>query len=139
MKNRLAASVFTGLLVAGVTALAAPGCGRSVAGEYRKICIATCQTLDDCEGYPGFLPVDREDCMADCDDDSIDFANDVQKQCEDQHDVVVIDGVQVDRCYNAIVQLGGYCRSDNESKLGDGIQDYGDECLDPGDPLYECQ
>ncbi len=65
MKKRPLSLILTGLVIAGIAAVAAPGCGRSVAGEYRRICVALCESGDDCESYAGFLPVDREDCIDD--------------------------------------------------------------------------
>jgi hypothetical protein len=134
MKKRPLGWILTGLLIAGTAALAAPGCGRSVAGEYRRVCIALCEAGDDCEGYPGFLPVDREDCVRDCDDQAIDFEDEVLDQCDDGVD---IDGTQIDRCESAIVQLGGACRDDDESEIAESVVDIADECGESD--LYECR
>ena len=132
--NRSVGWILTGLLFAGITALAAPGCGRSVAGEYRRICVATCESGDDCEGYPGFLPVDREDCVRDCDEKALDFEDAVLDQRDDGVD---IDGAQLDRCHEAIVRTGASCRADDESEITEGVGDIIDEC--PEAELYECR
>lgn len=134
MNKRPLGWVLTGLLVAGVTALSAPGCGRSIAGEYQRICVASCESGDDCEDYPGFLPVDRQDCIDDCANDALNFEDDVLDNCDDG---VIIDGVQVDRCHEAITRLGASCRADDESEINEAVLDIIDEC--PEGDLYECR
>ena len=134
MKKRPLSLILTGLVIAGIAAVAAPGCGRSVAGEYRRICVALCEAGDDCESYAGFLPVDREDCIDDCTDQAIDFEDDVLDRCDDGVD---IDGAQLDRCNDAVNQLGAACRDDDESEIVEAIGDIGDEC--PEAELYQCR
>lgn len=137
MNKRSVSWILTGLLVAGVTALVTPGCGRSVAGEYRRICVASCEAGDDCEDYGGFPSVDREDCVRDCDDQAIDFEDDVVDKCREDDQSVDIDGAQLDRCHEAITRLGASCRDDDESEINEALVDIVDECAE-GD-LYDCR
>jgi hypothetical protein len=134
MNKRPVGWILTGLLVAGVTALATPGCGRSLAGEYQRICVASCEAGDDCEDYAGFTAVDRDDCIEDCSDQALDFEDDVLDDCDDGVD---IDGAQVDRCHEAVSRLGASCREDDESEINEAVLDIVDEC--PQGELYRCR
>lgn len=132
MKKRSVSLVLMAILVSGIAALVAPGCSRSVMGECRRVCVATCETGDDCEDYlPG--QVDREDCIRDCDESCEDFEDDVFDECDDG---VEIRGDVVDRCVNAIHHLGDVCREDDESELAEAVGDMADEC---GEEAYRCR
>lgn len=133
MNKRPWGMMMAGILAAAVTAIAAPGCGRSIAGEYERICVATCEAGDDCEDYAGFLPVDREDCIRDCKDQAIEAEEQVMDLCDDGVD---IDGAQADRCHDSILHLGDACRADDESEILEAVGDIGDEC---GQELYQCR
>ncbi|MEZ4301779.1 MAG: hypothetical protein R3B70_42990 [Polyangiaceae bacterium] len=132
MNKRSIGWVLTGLFLAGVSVLVAPGCSRSVAGEAYRICTASCEAGDDCEDYTK-IPVDREDCIADCDKAADDEEEKILDKCERG---VNIDGGQVDRCLDAINRFGQVCRDDDESELLEAVGDIGDECKE-GD-LYDC-
>lgn len=134
MKKRPLGWMLTGLVIAGIAAVAAPGCGRSVAGEYRRICVASCESGDDCEDYAGFTAVDRDDCIDDCAEEALEFEDNVLDLCDDGVD---IDGAQLDRCNDAILQLGAACRDDDESEIAESVGDIVDECGESD--LYKCR
>ncbi|MBK8258346.1 MAG: hypothetical protein IPK82_37480 [Polyangiaceae bacterium] len=133
MKKRPLSWVLLTAFFAGLSILVAPGCSRSIRGEYEKICIAYCEAGDDCEDYTN-VPVDRDDCITDCANDAEDAEEAVLDDCEDGVD---IDGSQVDRCLDAISVLGQVCRDDDESELLEALGDVADECQNQD--FYDCR
>jgi hypothetical protein len=136
MNKRPLIFLLTGLLCAGVTALATPGCGRSVAGEYQRVCISYCEAAEACEGYGLYQAFPYNQCVDDCRDQAADFEDGVLDECSNGVD---IDGAQVDRCVQARNQLATYCRADDESEINEAFLDTTQECPADTHQYYECR
>jgi hypothetical protein len=132
MKTRSTGLFLTGLFLAGIATLVAPGCGRSILGECNRTCDAICHTGDDCENETG-IAVDLEECIDDCHRNCLDVEDNILDECG--NDGVEIRGENVDDCIHAYNELGAACRDGSNGDILDALDEVGDQC---DDPAYEC-